>query len=162
MVGLEPVSQKRFDSRLLERLSQGFPGPCVVEGESRKVGDVIVPKSCWEGLSSGINLELVAPMEVRVQVLRADYLREEQNRVQLGRQLPFIEERLGKVKWSGRLVGLLGNGQEDELVRLLLEHYYDPLYRHSEVNYAYATRVDTSDVGRAAAEIIDWVEAHPG
>lgn len=162
MVGLQPVGQKRFDSLLWQRLDQGFPGACVVEGESRKVGDVIIPKSVWEPLCAGVHLELVAPLEVRVQVLIDDYLREEVNRDRLEEQLPFIEERLGKSKWGGRLVGLLRAGREAQLVELLLEHYYDPLYRHSEKNYSYSARIDTSDVGAAAQEVIAWIEAWDG
>ena len=36
MVGLAPCSQKTFESRLALRLGSGFPGPMVVEGESRR------------------------------------------------------------------------------------------------------------------------------
>src|SRR5262245_36213359 len=40
MVGLQPASQKLFESRLVTRLARGFGAVCVVEGESRKVGDL--------------------------------------------------------------------------------------------------------------------------
>src|SRR5688572_5474436 len=58
MVGLEPVSQKRFESGVRERLARGFDGVMVVEGESRKVGDVVVPARVWRALDEGVDLEL--------------------------------------------------------------------------------------------------------
>jgi len=159
MVGLEPCTQKTFDSRLVERLDRGFPGLCVMEGESRKVGDVILPPRVWSALSGGTDLELVATERCRVEVLVEDYLAHEENRSELVERLPFIERRLGERKWAGVLVGLLESNREDELVRLLLEHYYDPLYRHSEGGHAYATSIDSANPARAAEAIASWIEA---
>ena len=158
MVGLEPCSQRTFDSRLRARLSAGFPGPCVIEGESRKVGDVVVPVSVWKALQSGTNVQLVAPLERRIEVLRCDYLGHTENRTKLAEQLPFIEERLGARKWKGELVRLLDTDRIDELVATLLELYYDPLYLHSETGRRYVQRVDASDPERAAAEVAAIVD----
>lgn len=158
MVGLEPCPQKVFDSRLAARLREGFEGPMLVEGESRKVGDSIVPPRVWEALQGGTNLHLVAPLEQRVRVLIEDYLAHEENRAPLRGQLPFIEERLGPRKWAGELVRLLDEEREEELVEVLLERYYDPLYAHSEEGREYAARFDTSDVGRAARDILARVD----
>jgi tRNA 2-selenouridine synthase len=156
MVGLEPASQKLFESRLVQRLARGFGPVCVVEGESRKVGDIVMPAPVWAAIDGGVALELVAPTARRVRVLLDDYLAREPNRVELARQLPFIEERLG-ARWRGVLVDLLARGREGELVELLLARYYDPLYRHSEKGRGYAARFDASDPAVAAAEIAAWI-----
>ena len=150
---------KTFDSLLFQRLSQGFPGPVVFEGESRKVGDSIQPESVWHALQAGANIHITCSFERRVQVLIEDYLEHHENRDQLAGQLPFIEQRLGAAKWSGRLVELLQSGREEELVGLLLEHYYDPLYRHSETGRDYAFGVDSTDPQRAAQEIAAGIES---
>ena len=158
MVGLAPCNQKTFDTRIATRLREGFPGPCVLEGESRKVGDSIVPASVWRALKEATHLRLTAPVERRVKVLIDDYLATEASRAELRGQLPFIEARLGSKKWTGELVARLDDGREAELVEILLERYYDPLYRHSEKDYVYSAEFDTSDVERAAAEIVAWIE----
>lgn len=158
MVGLEPCTQKTFESRLSRRLDTGFAGPCVVEGESRKVGDVVVPGTVWSALKHGVAIELTAGTETRVRVLIDDYLARPENRAEIRRQLPFIEERLGPVKWKGVLTGLLDRGEEEELVALLLEHYYDPLYRHSEQQHDYAVTIDAGDARTAAAKVVRWIE----
>jgi tRNA 2-selenouridine synthase len=159
MVGLEPCTQKAFESRLARRLARGFPGNCVVEGESRKVGDVVLPAPVWDTIAGGVSIELTAPLHRRVQVLIEDYLEHPGNRVEIRGQLPFIEDRLGAGRWRGVLTGLLDAGREAELVEVLLERYYDPLYRHSEKRHRYATRIDASDPQRAAAEIVSWAGA---
>ncbi len=161
MVGLEPCSQRTFESRLLARLRTGFPGPCVVEGESRKVGNVIQPRRVWEALDAGTNLRLVAPLEHRVQVLIDDYLARDENRGALRAQLPFIEQRIGSRKWAGELVRLLDEHREAELVEVLLEKYYDPLYSHSEKGREYAATIDTTDAASAAREIAQRIGESP-
>lgn len=158
MVGLEPVSQKVFDRRLFERIERGFPGPLVVEGESRKVGSVVLPESAWAAVDRGTALELVAPLQRRIEVLIDDYLSEPGSREELARQLPFIEQRLGARKYDGLLTGLLESRREEELVELLLEKYYDPLYTHSERDRRYAVRIDSSEPEAAAAEVAAWIE----
>lgn len=157
MVGLEPRTQKAFDSGLFTRLRKNIGAPVVFEGESRKVGDVILPATVWEALQAGHNVLLEAPVARRVEVLTEDYLARPESRSQLREQLPFIEQRLGPKKWRGALVELLDTGREAELVELLLEHYYDPLYRHSEKGREYELAIDSSDPAAAAGRVAEWV-----
>jgi tRNA 2-selenouridine synthase len=162
MVGLEPCSQKLFDSRLARRLRERA-APCTVfEGESRKVGDVIIPAPMWEAMQGGVNIYLEASTEHRVEVLLEDYLASESSRDQLRRQLPFIEQRLGPKKWDGELVARLDDGREAELVELLLEHYYDPLYQHSEKGRSYDVTFSADDTQGVAAELVEWIERRLG
>lgn len=155
MVGLEPATQKSFDTRIFERLRSGYPEVVVLEGESRRVGDVTIPGSLWRGMQGAENIELVASVERRVQVLLDDYLAEPDARPQLREQLAAVEARMEK---RVPLVALFDAGDEPEVVRQLLEHYYDPLYRHSERGKRYALTVDTDDADRAAREIEAWIE----
>ena len=155
MVGLEPCSQKAFESRIFARLCAGFPGPVVFEGESRKVGDVVIPAGVWRALSDGTSIELVANTERRVDVLIEDYLAHEGDRPRLRRQLAELERRMG----GAELGALFDAGRERELVEILLERYYDPLYRRSERGRRYAVTIDSADPARAAREVRQWIEA---
>jgi tRNA 2-selenouridine synthase len=157
-VGLAPRTQKAFESALAARIELGFDGPVVFEGESRKVGDVILPRSVWDAIQTGTSIELVAPIERRIDVLIEDYLAHPASRGELREELPFIEERLGARSQGGRLVALLDAGRHRELVELLFERYYDPLYRHSESKRTCAARFDSTDPARAAEEIVRWIE----
>ena len=70
MIGLEPVGQKAFESDIATRLRAGFPADLVVyEGESRKVGDRIVPERVWDSLITGKNPKLTTTVERRVEAL---------------------------------------------------------------------------------------------
>jgi tRNA 2-selenouridine synthase len=158
-VGLEPVTQKAFETGLAARLRAGFPGPVVFEGESRKVGDAIIPERMWAVMLAGTSIELVAATASRVRVLMDDYLADDGRRAELREALPFIEERLGRTAWAGRLTGMLDARADAELAELLLERYYDPLYRHSEARHDCAVTIASDDPARAAREVARWIEA---
>lgn len=158
MVGLEPVSQKRFETRLRERLARGFEGDVmIVEGESRKVGDAIIPSAVWRALQGGANVWLDAPIPRRVAVLIDDYLARPDAMPMLRAQLAAVAARM-----PGRpdLVGLLDRGAVRELVELLLARYYDPLYGNSEAGKAYCASLDASDPTEAARQILALASAH--
>ena len=163
MVGLEPTSQRAFEGELAARLRLGFQSGLVVyEGESRKVGDRIVPERIWESLVSGQNIKLTTSVARRVEVLSEDYLAGPDAIEQLLKQLPCIEERLGAKKWKGVLTDLLLAGRTDELVEALLEHYYDPLYLHSEKGREHSTEMDSTDPRACAEEVAEWIERFKG
>jgi tRNA 2-selenouridine synthase len=159
MVGLEPRSQKAFESGLVARLRAGVGDTLVLEGESRKVGDVILPPPLWSAMNGGIALEITASLERRVEVLRGDYLADEASRRELLLQLPRVEERMERKAGAPALAALLESGRVEELVHLLLEQYYDPLYRHSQRGRRYAATFDAGDPTAAAEQIVDWIES---
>jgi tRNA 2-selenouridine synthase len=153
MVGLEPVSQKTFESRLAARLRNLRGAVIVMEGESRRVGDAIVPARIWEALRGGTNLLLEADVPRRVEVLLDDYLADPSARPKLREQLAAVQRRIEGPPVD--LLSLFDDGREPELVEVLLERYYDPLYGHSEKGKHYAARIDAADpltAARAVAE----------
>jgi tRNA 2-selenouridine synthase len=159
MVGLKPRSQKAFESGLVSCLRAGVGDTLVLEGESRKVGDIILPPPLWSAMNGGIALEITASLERRVEVLRSDYLADESSRQELLLQLPRVEERMKRKEGAPTLAALLESGRVEELVHILLEQYYDPLYRHSQRGRRYAATFDAGDPAAAAEHIVDWIES---
>lgn len=142
-VGLQPVTGAAFESALAARLLAMGPPPWFVEGESRKVGDVIVPAQLFQAMEQGVQVRIDAAMELRVQQLREDYLPGAETAAQLAERLPFLEKRLGP-SWVGRLRGWLDAGEWARVAETLLERYYDPLYARSDRKREWADRMDAS------------------
>jgi tRNA 2-selenouridine synthase len=130
-VGKAPVSQPMFDSLLVQRLEELRGRPFFVEGESRKVGDVILPEKLWLAMESGQQVQLQAQTQTRVRNLMDDYLATSGAIDAICAHLPFLEGRIGK-KWTGQLETWLREGRAAEVTEVLLERYYDPLYAHSD------------------------------
>mmetsp|Transcript_9498 Transcript_9498/g.14257 ORF Transcript_9498/g.14257 Transcript_9498/m.14257 type:complete len:468 (+) Transcript_9498:23-1426(+) len=155
-VGLKPASQKSFETNILRRLLQGFPnGYAVVESESRKVGDSVIPEKIWRELERATKINLVAPLDVRVTRLCEEYLRDEHHRNELEKALPQLEYVM-KGKNENEFVTMLRRGEERALTALLIEKWYDSRYR-DRAKDAVAT-IDTSDEIECAEAVVDAIE----
>lgn len=156
MVGLEPVSQKSFESRLAASARRGFlDGVMVVEGESRKVGNVIIPGPIWEAMRAATNFDIKATIPRRIQVLSEDYLQDESALPLLREQLVAVADRM---EGKPELPEMLDRGEIGPLVQLLLERYYDPLYRRSDEGKTYAASIDAGDETVAAKQVIQVID----
>jgi tRNA 2-selenouridine synthase len=131
-IGLSPVSQPFFETCLWERLQLMGPGPWWVEGESRKVGDAVIPERLWLAMQQGLFVGLEASLADRIAELGREYLANPGCQEELLAQLPFLEKRMGK-KWVGQLEAWLLDGAWQKVAEALLVRYYDPRYAHVEI-----------------------------
>lgn len=159
-VGLKPSSKKSFDSSLLHWL-KAKPRPWIfVEGESRKIGKIPIPTRVWEAMSSGIRIKVTCDASARAKRLVKEY-------VQPGRQaairsrLAFLERRLSQ-KVGAKLIAAFDTGDHFAVASILLEHYYDPRYLHSQREIEYRAEFDTTDMSKGAKDIGDWLESGAG
>lgn len=140
-IGKQPVGQARFEGLLAHRLLALGPPPWFVEGESRKVGDVVIPVRLFEAMERGVQVRVDGTLEARIRRLEADYLISQDAHQELLDRLPFLEKRLGG-KWVGKLQELLESGRSDEVARILLERYYDVRYGRSDRDRAWTAELD--------------------
>ncbi len=129
-IGIAQKTQKRFESLLLDRL-QSLEGAhfCLIEGESRKIGDLHIPESLYELMKNAPVVYLDTPMERRVDIIYNEY-HPHCNNENIPAIVQSLSSKLGNASVEA-LTGLYAAGNIREFIRLMLEKYYDPLYRHS-------------------------------
>jgi tRNA 2-selenouridine synthase len=124
-------SQKMFESQLLGVLDGLDPArPVVVEAESSKVGERMVPPALWQAMLSAPRIELVASAEARARYLVTAYRDIIENRAALDealRRLPTPPGRKRLAAWGE----LADAGDFEALALALMELHYDPAYRRS-------------------------------
>lgn len=166
-VGLEPVSQPRFETLMWQRLvelglngfgrasaeAEGAP-PVFVEGESRKVGDIEIPLPVFEAMQCAPQVHLTATMDYRIDQLGAEYLATEQHRQQTLESLSALDKKLGS-----RVVAELRQQIRGSDWRLaaatLLDRHYDPLYRRGDLGREWLAEIEVTDASAAAQELLD-------
>ena len=129
--GQSQPSQKQFDMRVWDRLRQFDPSQVVyVEAESKKVGNVSVPETLMETMRASDCIDLVLPLEERVELLMEDYAFFAQDPEQFCNRLTTLIEARGKVvieQWQS----LVRSGHIRQVVEELLSQHYDPTYARS-------------------------------
>ena len=157
-VGLEPRSQKAFETALCS-WNKRQPRRTIVEGESRKIGDLFIPERLWHAMTAGVHLCVEVPLAQRARRLVAEYFREDR-RPLLTERLDFLASRMG-AELGGELRRCFAQRDDQRTAELLLEHYYDPRYQHSSRHVDFAQRFDAQDLDAAATAIAAWIEAAP-
>ncbi len=124
-------NQKMFEALLWDKLRK-IPGDgfALAEGESRHIGRVALPVSLYRTLQLEPSIWLNASLEKRVRNILADYPAIDNLKVDFTKPIKALKDKLGHKKVNEYL-DLLEAGCWEELVGDLMEHYYDPLYRHT-------------------------------
>jgi tRNA 2-selenouridine synthase len=143
-IGLKPRSQKMFESLLLKRLQElKEEGYIVTEGESRKIGTVIIPETIFKEIKRGVNVKVQASMECRVKNLMECYSNKEDERIK--EKIKMLSKRIGKKK-TEEMLELFEQKRFEDVARILLEEYYDPLYLHTINNQEYALVIEPGEI----------------
>jgi tRNA 2-selenouridine synthase len=158
--GQPQPSQKLFESRLLSAIDALDPEkPVVIEAESSKVGERIVPPVLWSAMTAAPRIELIAPPEARARYLARAYAELGRDTETLIALLSRLPDRPGKKRietWAE----MARAGELEALAADLIAAHYDPAYRRSSRRDERAIlgtvpleRVDADAFDTAAIEV---------
>jgi tRNA 2-selenouridine synthase len=152
--GRPQPSQKLFESRLLAAIEALDPGrPIVIEAESSKVGERMLPPVVWSAMTAAPRIELVAPAPERARYLAGTYAELGQDAETLIGLLARLPDRPGRKRLAA-WIDLVREGALETLAGELIEAHYDPAYRRSS-RTADRIMLGTIDLDRADPEAFD-------
>jgi tRNA 2-selenouridine synthase len=129
--GIAQPSQKMFESRLLQALGELDPSlPVLVEAESSKIGDRMVPPSLWQLMQLAPRIVLEVAAAERASYLVAAYGEVARDMASLDaalRRLPSLYGRKTLADWQQ----LAKDRAFEPLAAALIETHYDPAYARS-------------------------------
>ena len=157
-------SQKAFETALACRLALLDPArPVLLEAESSKIGERIIPPMVWAAMKQAPRIEILAPIDARATYLVGAYADIIARRDDLTKRLNVLRHHRGGEVVEGWLA-LLEKGAITDLARALMRDHYDPSYAKSRA--AHTIRVlakvtaqdltppDREDLARKIAGIV--------
>ncbi|MGY4690602.1 tRNA 2-selenouridine(34) synthase MnmH [Salibacterium sp. K-3] len=133
-IGLKWKSQKQFEFDLWKRLEELQEASYVIiEGESRRIGNINLPDFIMEGKAAGTRLNVQLPMKERVQVIMDTY-DPASHHEEIAAAVSRIEKNLPE-DVRNHLHEALSRSRYEEVVEDLLTHYYDPRYKKAFEQY---------------------------
>ncbi|WP_146344277.1 tRNA 2-selenouridine(34) synthase MnmH [Falsiphaeobacter marinintestinus] len=146
-------SQKAFESALAVALNGLDPArPVVVEAESSKIGERIIPPSLWVSMKVAPRIEIMATTEARTRYLvqayddilsDADRLRRKLNPLRMHRSHAVVDG------W----MAFIDAGDKAGLTRALMEQHYDPSYEKSRRAIGAVSAAQIQTTGLAAPDL---------
>ncbi|WP_164995917.1 tRNA 2-selenouridine(34) synthase MnmH [Miniphocaeibacter massiliensis] len=150
-VGLnEQPTQKMFENLLFEELSLFKNGYVFLEGESKRIGKIILPELLYQKMASSINIKIDAPIEYRIENLVEEYAspkNKESIAEAIKRMNKFISNETVK-----KLLDALNNNDFAYIAKELCINYYDKRYKNRIENYDY--EFTNYDLEKVTNEII--------
>ncbi|WP_394151780.1 tRNA 2-selenouridine(34) synthase MnmH [Loktanella salsilacus] len=165
LAGGQPA-QKGFESQLAQALAGLDPNKItVVEAESSKVGQIVLPKQIWASMSAAPRIEVKAPRAARAAFLREAYADIIANPAVLRKRLQPLRNLRGHAVVDG-WEALLQAGDFTALATGLMAEHYDAAYdRSRKVNdrtwlgEVHAETLDAAGRARAADDLARLIAA---
>jgi len=146
-------SQKLFESRLLARLEALDPETVtVVEAESSKIGERMIPPALWRAMSAARRIEVSAPLVARAAFVAREYGVTARDRSAVAEILARLPGRHGR-KRIGEWLTRLDGGDVTGFAEALMEGHYDPAYRRGRPDGPPIARVPLDDPARPEAAV---------
>lgn len=153
MRGAQP-SQKAFEGALAAAMQQLDPAhPVVLEAESSKIGNLLIPPAIWKPMLSAPRIRVSAPLQARAHYLARAYA----DIVSDTKALHGILDALVQFQSKERVAlwhDLADQEAFETLACELMEHHYDPRYVKSGARdgAGYLGEIDTDTLTRDALE----------
>ncbi len=147
-------SQKAFETALHDALSRLDPArPVVVEAESSRIGERVLPPSLWAAMTAAPAVELSAPIQARVARIVADYADIAADPAALDAALTRLPRHHAKTEIAAWRA-MAARGEIAALAAALIEAHYDPAYRRSAAarERPAVQRLDLPDLSPAALD----------
>ncbi|WP_174733081.1 tRNA 2-selenouridine(34) synthase MnmH [Mesobacillus harenae] len=152
-------NQKTFDALLFSRLREIKDSPYyIVEAESRRIGRVMQPEEMISRKLDGFHFLVSGTIENRIDRIYDEYVspfkEEAWFREQVSEKTNRLQKRLKDQEQSSLLNQSVIDQDYKAVIRILLEHYYDPRYKHSFLEYKGSfTPINSDDMGEAIKRI---------
>ncbi len=152
-LGTTPRNQRDFEALLAEQIGSAGTPPFFVEGESRKIGRVFIPKAFAMAMKAGVMVNVTASLETRIDRIIEDYPVDSKKRVaEIEAILKSLVRSMGR-SLVEEMCGHLAAGDLESLVHILLVEYYDKRYARSMQNYRFQLEISSEDIAECARQL---------
>lgn len=153
-VGLgDQSTQKTFESLIYKSLKERRTNLVFVEGESKKIGKVVIPEYIYSVMNEGVNLCIETNLEIRIDNILRDYVHGTDE--ELISALNYLRQQLGH-EIIDKYIEMINKDQYREVIGDIMVKYYDPHYEYKNRQYIHI--FDNIESHITANNIIEWIE----
>jgi tRNA 2-selenouridine synthase len=149
-------SQKQFESLVYESLRSMKGSYVFVEGESKRIGNIIIPQYIFESMVNGIHFLGDAELDFRAKILTREYAKKENCKEEIIISLKSMSKYIGE-KSIDRYTELVLNGEYEEVAKELMVKYYDPMYTNEFNKYKYELKFFIDNIEASSSYIENWL-----
>ncbi len=135
-IGLgERYTQKTFESLVFESLLNRKTNLVFTEGESRRIGNIVMPKYMYDNLLNSQKIYINTPMENRVKIIKDEYVKIENSKDEMKEAINKLR-KYASTKEVDTYIEQLNNDDYDNLIKDIIENYYDKVYSTKDKEFS--------------------------
>lgn len=152
-------SQKQFESIIYGELKNRKSDYVFVEGESRKIGNIIIPEYIFNSMVNGTHVLIEADLAFRAKLILKEYLSSENAVEDILESLELLGKHISQENIE-KYTELVRKGEYQKVAEELMVKYYDPLYLNGISKYQYSLKHKVEDVEKSCEFLRLWVEEY--
>ncbi|MFV0502900.1 MAG: tRNA 2-selenouridine(34) synthase MnmH [Lachnospirales bacterium] len=127
-------SQKTFESLVYDSLIKRNSNTIFIEGESKRIGNVILPSYLYEKLINSTKILIESSIDYRTKTIHDEYINEYFTKKDFMVKLNWLNKYISK-KDIEDLITHLKNNDYDYVIKKLMINYYDIKYNVNSYSY---------------------------
>jgi len=153
-------SQKQFESLVYHSLKNRKSNYIFVEGESKRIGNIIIPEFIYSAMMEGKHLNITADIDFRVKNIIKDYVKSDNSGVknndsEIIEALNKLRKYISDKRIDNYIKEIKACNYEWVAEELMIK-YYDPMYENKEFNYDL--NIKNNDIEESCNNIISWIK----
>lgn len=149
-------SQKQFESLVYESLLKMKGTYVFVEGESKRIGNIIIPQYIYQSMVNGIHFLAQAELDFRAKILIKEYAKGENCREEIITSLNNMKKYISE-KSIDRYTQLVLKGEYEAVAKELMVKYYDPMYTNEFNKYEYELKFSIDNIETSSSYIENYL-----
>jgi tRNA 2-selenouridine synthase len=150
------VTQKKYDALVFEKLRRRKSNFVLIEAESGRIGNVIIPHYMHNKMKQGIHLLVEGSLDARAKRIVDEYIVNENSKQEILDALDKLARYLGNKK-TEHIIELVQSEEYIEATKELMVMHYDPLYSKGQERYEFSLTVNSDDMENAVDNIETFV-----
>ena len=147
-------SQKYFESLVFESLVNAKNDILITEGESRRIGNIVMPTYLYEALINSRKLYIETSLERRTEIIRKEYLKDGVEQEEIIKSIERLKKYINE-KQVQEFINGVKNEDYDNVIKDLMIKYYDKVY--SSKGKTYERVFNNDDEDRCVKELTDYI-----
>jgi tRNA 2-selenouridine synthase len=154
-IGLgEKYSQKYFESLVFESLANAESTTIITEGESRRIGNIVMPPYLYEALINSRKLYIETGLLRRTEIIKKEYLKGDVDQSEIIESIERLRKYIN-AKQIDEFINDVRNKDYDKVIRDLMVKYYDNAY--SSKGKVYEKEFNNDDEDRCVKELTEYI-----
>lgn len=145
-------SQKMFESLLFNQLINRKSNTLFIEGESKRIGNVILPDYTFKKMESGKKILIENTIENRIDIIKKDYINDKFDRDELITKIKWLSKYISKENID-ELIKEISRENYDFVIEKLMIEYYD--IKYNCYKHDFVKTIINTDMANTIKELLE-------